>query len=205
MEIAIVVYEIRHMIVGHRTARAVGSGVHACFTAAFCVLMKHKSAARIAALEFAMWRYVLFSWRDQPDVPEGFQPFVYHRKSNYAAVVGMMLGIVAIETVAMHLLLMSVNLLLACAFTVLSLYAAVWILGDMRGVMLNPILVGQEHLVIRWEIFRSIPVPAAMDRYRERERRFNRLLRVADLGLDGSPEAMCTVCPAQDSRHPSPR
>lgn len=51
------------------------TGVHACFTAAFCVLMKNESAARIAALELTMWRYVLFSWRDHPDVPEGYQPF----------------------------------------------------------------------------------------------------------------------------------
>lgn len=162
VEITIAVREIRRMIAGYRAARADGLGVHACFTATFCVLMKNESAARIAALELTMWRYVLFSWRDHPDVPEGYQPFFYHRKSIYAAVVGMMLGAVAIETVAVHLLLMKFDLLLACVSTVLSLYTAVWILGDMRGVMLNPILVGRDHVVVRWGIFRSISVPAAM-------------------------------------------
>ena len=67
------------------------------------------------------------------------------------AVVGVMLGLVAIEAFAVHLMMSRFSLPAACILTgPPSVYAIIWTVAEARAVVLNPLLVGNDELVARW-------------------------------------------------------
>ena len=70
------------------------------FSDAFSALVRNERVARMAALECVMWYYAAASWCRAPHVPHGYRAFSSHRQSGYVAVVGVMLVLIAVETVA---------------------------------------------------------------------------------------------------------
>ena len=75
------------------------------------------------------------------------------------AVVGVMLGLVAIEAFAVHLMMSRFSLPAACILTALSVYAIIWMVAEARAVVLNPLLVGNDELVARWGMLARERVP----------------------------------------------
>lgn len=159
VEAAIAVHEIRRFLRAYRAARAQSDDPLDWFAGAFFALVRNERASRMAGLECAMWYYVLGSWRRGPIVPEGYRAFSYHRRSGHIAVVGVLLGAVAVETVAVHLLVAQWSVAAAVALTALSLYTALWMVADTRAVVLNPLLVGDGELVVRWGMLTRERIP----------------------------------------------
>ena len=124
--------------------------------------MRNERAARMAGLELTMWYYAVASWRRAPHVPEGCRAFSSHRQSGYVAVVGVMLGLVAIEAFAVHLMMSRFSLPAACILTALSVYAIIWMVAEARAVVLNPLLVGNDELVARWGMLARERVPLGL-------------------------------------------
>ena len=109
-----------------------------------------RALPRMAALECVMWYYASASWRRAPHVPHGYRAFSSHRQSGYVAAVGVMLVLIAVETVAAHLLAARFSVAAACVLTALSLYTILWMIAEARAVVLNPLLVDDVELVARW-------------------------------------------------------
>ena len=97
-----------------------------------------------------MWYYASASWRRAPHMPHGYRAFSSHRQSGYVAAVGVMLVLIAVETVAAHLLAARFSVAVACVLTALSLYTILWMVAEARAVVLNPLLVDDVELVARW-------------------------------------------------------
>lgn len=159
VETAVAVREIRRFVRGYRAARASSDNPLDWFAGAFCVLVRNERAARMAGLELAMWYYAAASWRCAPRVPSGYRAFSSHRQSGHVAVVGVLLGLVAVETFAVHLLVARFSVAAACALTALSVYTVVWMVAETRAVVLNPLLVGDGELVARWGMLVCERVP----------------------------------------------
>lgn len=159
VEAVVAVREIRRFVGGYRAARAASDNPLDWFTAAFCVLVRNERAARVAGLECTMWYYAAASWRRAPHVPAGYRAFSSHRQSGYVAVVGVLLGLVAVETFAVHLMAARFSVPAACALTALSAYTAAWMVAETRAVVLNPLLVGNGELVARWGMLACERVP----------------------------------------------
>lgn len=162
VEAGIAVREARRLVRGFRTAKVASDDPLDWFSGAFLVLVRNERAARMAGLELAMWYYAALSWRRVPNVPEGYRAFSSHRQSGYVAVVGVMLGLVAIETFAVHLMVSRFSLPAACILTALSAYTIVWMVAEARAVVLNPLLVGNGELVARWGMLARERVPLGL-------------------------------------------
>lgn len=162
VEAAVAVREIRRFVRGYRAARASSDNPLDWFAGAFCVLVRNERAARMAGLELAMWYYAAASWRCAPRVPSGYRAFTSHRQSGYVAVVGVLIGLMAVETFAVHMMVARFSVAAACALTALSAYTVVWMVAETRAVVLNPLLVGDDELVARWGMLVCERVPLSL-------------------------------------------
>ena len=147
VEAGVAVREARRFARGFRAAKGASDNPLDWFSGAFSALVRNERAARMAGLELTMWYYAAFSWRRAPHVPEGCRAFSSHRQSGYVAIVGVLLGLIAIEAFAVHLMVSRFSLPAACILTALSAYTIVWMVAEARAVVLNPLLVGNGELV----------------------------------------------------------
>lgn len=150
LEITIAVREGRKIVRAFRAAKRESTRPNDWFTAALLVLTRNERVARMASLELTVEWYLLRSWKREPDVPAGYRAFSYHRQSGYVALIGVMIAVMLVETVAVHLLVSQWSVPAACVLTLLSVYTCVFMVGDARAVVLNPLLVGEHDVVMRW-------------------------------------------------------
>ena len=154
---------------------------------AFKVLAPGGRAAHLAGIEGATWYYALFSWRARPDAPVGRHAFSCRRESGFLALVGVIAALLPVEAFAVHLLVAQWSTIAACLLTATSLYALLWLVAAARASVLNPLLVDDETLTVRWAAFVCEDVPlhlvtgvgAAAPDVPKRER--------LDLGVMGAP------------------
>ena len=108
--------------------------------------------------EIAVTAYALFGADRKLALPG--RAFSYHRKNGYGAIVfGLMIAMLA-ETGGVHLLLVHFHHpRIALLLTVLSLYGALWFLGDYQAARRRPIRIGDDHLAIRTGLRWNLDVP----------------------------------------------
>lgn len=110
-----------------------------------------------------MFHYALFAWKTSPELPSGVRGFTYHHKNGYTGIAAIFIFLIAIETVALHLLVMHWSTALAWILSSLSVYGIFFLLGDMNAAKNRPIFIEEDTLVLRigtrWRIripFRDI-------------------------------------------------
>jgi hypothetical protein len=109
-------------------------------------------AAVIFARETAAVVYALTGWfRRTPAGPS------LVRGTSYPAVAGVLLFLLAVESAALHLLVASASPLVAWILSGTSLYAALWIVGDLHALRLQPPRAGAGDEIVlevglRWRI-----------------------------------------------------
>lgn len=86
------------------------------------------------AYEVSLFHYA-FSFRRTETPAHGF---TYHRQSGYGAVFAALLMIAAVELIAVHILLLMWSGTAALIHAALSLYGAVWLVGDYRAMRCRP-------------------------------------------------------------------
>ena len=105
---------------------------------------------RLLALELSAIYYALCGWFLTPKEGQGnYQYFSYYRKAGYGGIVAVLLMAIAVETLALHLLLSIWSETLAWFFTVLGLYGAVGLVADFQAVRNQPIILTPSHLHLR--------------------------------------------------------
>jgi hypothetical protein len=62
---------------------------------------------------------------------------------------GALCGVIAVETAALHLLLMSRHPWIAWTLTALSLWTVVWLIGDYRAIGARPVVLESDALLVR--------------------------------------------------------
>jgi hypothetical protein len=94
-------------------------------------------------------------WRATPR--EDDRTFTVHRRSHYSVIVAVLLFAMAGETVGLHVILAHWSRVAAWIATLLSVWGALWIVGDMHATRLRPLRLAQGGLVIelgiRWRAF----------------------------------------------------
>jgi hypothetical protein len=106
-------------------------------------------AADAIAFEVALVWFATRAWRSRPDVPAGAVAFWGHRSSGYGGVMAGLLMVVAVEVVAVHLLVSLWSVTAAWILTGLGVYGAVWLVGDLQAVRLRPSWLDDERLCMR--------------------------------------------------------
>lgn len=142
VELAIAARECLKIAKAFRSAKTASPDPMAWFRESMRYLVRQDAAANIASAELSVWYYALLSWRKKSYTLPGEKAFPYHNVGGY---MNMMLGLglaFPVEIVAAHLLLAQWNMMVAVAATALSLYAAIWLIGDARARIMRPIAVG---------------------------------------------------------------
>lgn len=159
VELAIAVREITRIVKAFQTAKAKSADPMAwLFEAVFYVVPK-EVPARMMAAELSVWYYALISWRKKPVAKPDEAAFSYHKAGGY---MNMMLGLALafpVEIVGVHLLLSQWSVVAAIVVTALSVYAAVWLLGDARARVMRPIVVGEDAVRLECGIQMEAVIP----------------------------------------------
>ena len=148
VEVAIAVREILHLACLFKGAKMQSADPLEWFYAMTRYLVRKELPARMIAAELGVWYYALLSWRKKPSVEADDKAYSYHNAGGYMS---MMLGLglaFPVEIVAMHMLLSHWSATVAIVATLLSLYAAVWFVGDARARILRPVVLGKGELRI---------------------------------------------------------
>ena len=143
VELAIAGRECLKITRTFRTAKATSPDPMIWFRKTMLSLVRKDAAANMMAAELSVWHYALLSWRKKPYALPGERTFSYHNVGGY---MNMMLGLALAfpaEIVAVHLLVSQWSVPAAIVVTALSVYAAIWLVGDARARMLRPIAVGE--------------------------------------------------------------
>lgn len=117
--------------------------------------------AEILAYEVAMLWHA-FARRLPPVEPgAGEVVLTSHRRAAYGTLVAAFLIIVAVETAAVHFLVQMWSPLAAWGLTALSVYAAIWLVGDWRAIRARPSVLGPDRLRLRLGLRWEVDVPRA--------------------------------------------
>lgn len=114
--------------------------------------MAHPAPAR-----GGVFYYALFSWRAHPAIAPGYEAFPYAEASGYGVMATLLMIILLAEGIPTHWLILRSRHPEAAFFaTAFTIYALLWAIALARSVRLNPILVGEESILLRagflWQI-----------------------------------------------------
>lgn len=144
VEIAIAGRECLKVVDTFRSARKASADPMVWFKETMLYLVRKDVPASMAAAELCVWYYALLSWRKKPYVLPGEKEFTYHNAGGY---MNMMLGLALafpVEIVGIHLLVSQWSVVVACVVTALSIYAAIWLIGDARARVMRPVAIGED-------------------------------------------------------------
>jgi len=85
--------------------------------------------------------------------------FSYHHKSGSPALLGVLILIIAVETVAIHLLLERWNVVVAWVLSGLSIYTAIQLFGLARSLSQRPIAITLDSLLLRYGFLNESEIP----------------------------------------------
>ncbi|HXU30227.1 MAG TPA: hypothetical protein VN851_06600 [Thermoanaerobaculia bacterium] len=164
-EIGLVTVIIWRVVRAIRKSRAAGpegkaEDAYSRIRAAARTTLPFRRVADAIGYEIAVTAYALFGADRKLTLPG--RAFSYHRKNGYGAIVfGLMFAMIA-ETGGVHLLLVHFHHpRIALLLTVLSLYGALWFLGDYQAARRRPIRIEADHLAICTELRWNLDVPFA--------------------------------------------
>ncbi|TJW11478.1 hypothetical protein [Parvibacter caecicola] len=130
----------------YKSAKKASADPMAWFKETMLYLVRKDAPASMAAAELGVWYYSLLSWRKKPYVLPGEAAFSYHNAGGYMS---MMFGLALafpVEIVGVHILVSQWSVIAACAVTALSVYAAIWLIGDARARVMRPVAIGNGYV-----------------------------------------------------------
>jgi hypothetical protein len=116
-------------------------------------------AGAVVAYECAVFYYAFAGWSKSVESDE--RSFSVHRNTGYSALIVAVIIALVVETIAVHLLVRLWSPTAAWIFTALSLYALIWLIGDVHAVRLRPLQLFDDSLEIRLGLRWTISVPLA--------------------------------------------
>lgn len=121
-----------------------------------CYEILPKRLAIPFATEIAVFYYGFINWRSRP-LQEN--EFTYHKNSGTPALFGATILIIAVETFAIHFLLVQWNYVFAWVLTALSIYMAIQVLGFAKSLSKRPIAINQNSLTLKYGILNEAEIP----------------------------------------------
>ncbi|WP_291723892.1 hypothetical protein [Bernardetia sp.] len=115
-----------------------------------CEEILPKLPASLLATEVAVIYYSIINWKKTEIHPA--KEFTYHKNSGTVGLLGALVFIIAVETIALHLLLAEWNLVVAWVLTILSIYTGFQIMAFAKSFSKRPILIENDTLYLRYGI-----------------------------------------------------
>ncbi len=108
------------------------------------------------ATEVAVFYYGFINWKTRET---GYNEFTYHKKSGTPALFYAVILIIAVETIAIHLLLTRWSIIAAWVLTTLSFYTAIQVFGFAKSLTRRPISINQDSLTLKYGILNEVEIP----------------------------------------------
>ncbi|SDS67347.1 hypothetical protein SAMN04515667_2710 [Formosa sp. Hel1_31_208] len=121
-----------------------------------CKSIFPKKVARLAANEIALIYYGFFNFKKTILKPNEFSNY---KGSGILSTLGAIIFVVAIEMVSVHVLTAKWSATLAWILTILSFYSALQLIGIIRSVPKRPLVINEDHLILRFGILSETIVP----------------------------------------------
>jgi hypothetical protein len=122
-------------------------------------------AGSVVAYEVALLGYACAGWtraaRRACRAAPGEQVFTLHREVAYVPLIAALALALAVESTAVHLLVRLWSPVAAWTLTALSLYALVWLIGDLQAARLRPVCLSRDALCVRVGLRWTAVVPLA--------------------------------------------
>lgn len=115
-----------------------------------------KRLAHFLSGEIAAVYYGLLCWR-QRSLQAG--EYSYHKGSGASLIIGTLIGVILVETFAMHLLLERWNVVVAWVATALSIYGILQLFALARSAAQRPIRLHEHELQLRYGFFTETIIP----------------------------------------------
>lgn len=146
-----VVYEVRKML---RKNKKKGEIIIDFFTAFknTCYKIIPRPLVAPLATEISVIYYGLFYWKKRV---QRINEFSYHKNNTVISTFVTVIFVLAIETLAFHILLMGMSNKAAWILTFCSLYTIVQILGFLKSIVKRPISIEKNTLSLRYGILRE--------------------------------------------------
>ncbi|AFM02636.1 hypothetical protein Fleli_0136 [Bernardetia litoralis DSM 6794] len=109
-----------------------------------------KFPASLLATEIAVIYYSIISWKSKKINP--LKEFTYHITSGTVGLLGALIFIIAVETIAIHLLLAEWNVTIAWILSILSIYTGFQLLAFAKSFSKRPILIENDMLYLCYGI-----------------------------------------------------
>jgi len=106
--------------------------------------------------EVAVFYYGFVNWKS---IKLKNHQFSYHKKSGTPALLGALIFIIGIETLALHLLIERWSVLIAWILTGLSLYSIIQLFGFAKSLSQRPITINNNQLILRYGILSETIIP----------------------------------------------
>lgn len=135
----------------HRIRRARGKN-------AIRELFGESRAAEIVESELTILYYAFFGWRKKPEEVAG-RAITFHERSGWPTILVCIFVLIAAEGLAMHLFLRRFGALAAWGWTMLDLWAVIWLVGDYHALRLRRSVLTSDELQIRLGMRWSVNVP----------------------------------------------
>ena len=102
--------------------------------------------------EISVFYYGFICWRKQK---LSKKEFTYHKESGSVTLLIVFLFLIAIETLAFHLLISSWNETFAWVLTGISIYSGVQIFGFLKSMLNRPVIITKTQLLLRYGIMKE--------------------------------------------------
>jgi hypothetical protein len=146
----VLIFALVRRIVRHE--RSTSNDPHARIAAAARTIAGDGRVADVIASEFTLFYYALFCWRKTPDANP--RALTFHQRNGWSTILAMIFVLIAAEGLGMHLLLSRWSTNAAWGWTLLDLWAVMWLLGDFHALRLRRTTLDDEamhlHYGMRW-------------------------------------------------------
>jgi len=121
-----------------------------------CAELFGSRAGGVVAFEISMLYYAFFGWRKR--APLGF---TVHQRNGWATLVGVLVFLMGVESVAAHLVIQLWSVKAAWIVTTLDIYGLLWLLGDYQALRLRPTHIDGDTLVLNYGLRWHAAIPLA--------------------------------------------
>ncbi|MBL0215943.1 MAG: hypothetical protein IPQ07_18940 [Myxococcales bacterium] len=130
-----------------RSERAAGHSALEALTAALVAVRIPARVASVVATELVLLGTVVTGWRRPVARPTRFTT---HRATGWPLYAGVLIFLVLVETTVLHLVLAAyVSVLVAWLMTAMSVYSALWLVGDVLALRHGGVVIGERELELR--------------------------------------------------------
>lgn len=149
-----VVYKVRKAVKSYRRMKDASLDVYTSLKNT-CYEILPKAIVVPFATEIAVLYYGFINWRTRTLQDNEFS---YHKNSGTPTLLIALVFLIAIETVAIHLLVMRWNVVVAWILSGLSIYTAIQVIGFAKSLSQRPISINQDTLSLRYGILNEVDI-----------------------------------------------